>query len=230
MFSVSQGSVTSQDNGPSLADLSSANGDYVRPIDAGAVRLPDELSIEDLADDREAVLAMSQADSDAIAEMIDDQTISQADALHRAEARQIRETAKALTGAESVKVSRVQLIDDYADPGTIIDRTEWQCFLHGPSGDHCAMGTGDTADEALTKCLADLDQRISGTTFGCLRVAHRAVIGAWPHRSRDAALAMARRIALNVQYLDECVRYELPGVIDERPQQQRQQPTPPRAA
>jgi hypothetical protein len=148
---------------------------------------------------------------EALADMIDDQTVVQADALHTDELRAAYAKAKELVGVAFIKLGRQVTITDAYGPAETA--SQWFAII-----DHTHYGTGDTADEALSAALANLDKS-SGVVpaFGGFTIPGIASVLAFPHRDKGEALALARRIALRPTYLETCVQLVLPGIVDERP-------------
>jgi hypothetical protein len=152
--------------------------------------------------------------ADAVAfieEALTDQAVSEADACHRNELHAAYARAKDLVGAAHVKIGREVLIDDATGPAATLSR--WYCVIG-----HQSFGIGDSADEAVDAALANFDDshRITAS-FGGFVVPDVARVSGGFDRSRDEALGLARRFALDVAHLDACTQFFVPGIVDLRP-------------
>jgi hypothetical protein len=166
----------------------------------------DELSIEALADASGEHL-LGELPEDA-ADVLTDQTVSIADDITRNELAAAYARAKDLAGLARVKIGRHVTIDDYE--GNAHTEAGWFAVI-----DHGSYGVGDSADAAVDAALANLDKTagITPTASGGFFVKGKAVISAASHRTPAEALALARRVALNVAYLDTLVRFGVPGIV-----------------
>lgn len=195
-------------NDLSITALADASGEYV----ARSSGHMDELTATDHSpadhspEEVESMLA-------GLEEWYDDQATQQSDACAVEQMRRARAYARTAIGpAARVALSRqVRLADDdqvsYA----------WTCRLTGatPGASYCGEGASPT--EAVDAAVADLDARELAERFGGYSVRGVLVLGAF-HRPRAQARELARRFALDGEYLNSALAYGLPGVIDERPE------------
>jgi hypothetical protein len=195
------------DNCPDFSRLmafESGNGD------ADGIRggMPDELSVEALADDSSDHLHLRDELPDDAADVLADQTISAADDVTRNELAAAYARAKELAGTAKVKLGRQVTSDDYDGKGPRCEVT-WTAII-----DHGSFGVGDSPDEAVDAALANLDKTagIKATASGGYFIPGKAIVTAATFRTPAEALALARRVAVNAEYLDALVRFKVPGV------------------
>jgi hypothetical protein len=135
-----------------------------------------------------------------------DQTISEADAVHRDALRQLRSETIAAAGVTAVHVERAVVLDDNGN------RLRWSITIHGLNG--CVIGVGYDGREALVDVLDQLDRRYSiAEAFGGFTLPGVCTVLAFPTRTKAEALTLCRRIALQPSYLSTARQYGLPGIV-----------------
>jgi hypothetical protein len=159
---------------------------------------------------------ISAADLAELAALDADQTLSNADEYIRSELAKVRAAAHAAIGNVRVRVDRAVILD-----GTGEFRVQWLVSIAD-----VAAGIGADGDEALADALrcVDVAKAVTAIATGGYRVTGVAAVLGAPYRSNDEALKHARRIAVNVQYLDAALVWQCPGIADLR------QPSPSNAA
>jgi hypothetical protein len=165
--------------------------------------------------DESTVILGSETPPADFAQVLDeidtDRSIQAADDAHRSELASAFARAKALIGLATIQIGRQITRDDQG--GKPEDRAEWFCIIANGG-----VGFGPSANAAVDEALAALDKRAGiACVFGGYRIPGVAIIFSYTHRTRDEALAIARRIALEPAYLDGAVEFLMPGILDERP-------------
>jgi hypothetical protein len=143
-----------------------------------------------------------------VSELIADQTLSAADEYIRAELGRVRAAAREAVGNVRCRVDRAVILD-----GTGEFRIQWIVSIAD-----AAAGIGADGDEALADALRCIDaaKGVASISSGGYRINGIASILSAPFRSDAEALLHARRIALNVQYLDAALVWQCPGIADLR--------------
>jgi hypothetical protein len=151
-----------------------------------------------------------------VSELIADQTLSTADDYIREELGRVRAAAREAVGNVRCRVDRSVILD-----GTGEFRVQWMVSIAD-----AATGIGADGDEALADALRCIDaaKGIVSVPSGGYRINGVASILASPFRSEADALLHARRVAVNVQYLDAALVWQCAGIADLR------QPSPSSAA
>jgi hypothetical protein len=139
----------------------------------------------------------------------DDMACQRADDVHARELTAAVATACESAGVANVAVSRTL---EQSKAGR---RITYHARVDGH--DCCHFGAGDTPAAAVESMLERLDAGKLTGAFGGFRVTGVAFVGGFPHRSRDEARMIARRIVLDPAYLDAALSVQLDGLTDLRP-------------
>lgn len=176
--------------------------------------IPSDRAYESLAasmeaeDDARALAYWSEFEA-GMESYADDQACQRADDSHVRELAAAVDAARPLAGVADVAVSRT--IEHSSKIGR---RVVYHARLDGR--DACHFGSGDAPAAAVENLFEQLDGRYLVPAFGGWRVKGVALILSAHDRSKDDALALARRIVLEPAYLDVAISLHMPGVTDER--------------
>jgi hypothetical protein len=186
-------------------------------IDASRGGMPDELSAAGqmiLADDGRGGHAPAEyeptaEDWQAVADVIAEATIGDADTLNRDALAKLQVDAIEALGGVPVRTDRTLIL---GHDGAIT--VQWG-VIAGP-----AIGIGKTPAAALDCALGHLDasKSIKPIPTGGYRVAGLASVLGAPFRSDVEALKHARRVAADPAYLDAALVWQCPGITDLRQQ------------
>lgn len=165
-------------------------------------------ALADVDDDTRALAYFSEFEQglDAFA---DDMACQRADDAHARELAAAVHTAKHAAGVATVTVSRTL---EVAGKGR---RIVYHARID--AHDTCHFGAGDTPAAAVENLLQRLDEALLRPEFGGFKVAGLAFVSGFPHRTKDEALQIARRIAIDPAYLDAALSVHLDGLTDLRP-------------
>jgi hypothetical protein len=142
----------------------------------------------------------------------EDQAIQTADESAAAEIAAGVAHAKALLGAVGVSIVRV-LSTNSAMGRPIVT---YVATVTAPA--MMVMDAGDSAGDAVDNLVGRLNRRAAITpAHGGYLIPDVAFIFGFPFRPNSEALGIARRIALEPEYLTTALKLHLPGIVAEKP-------------
>jgi hypothetical protein len=167
-------------------------------------------ALADLDDDSRALAYFSEFEQglDAFA---DDMACQRADDVHARELAAAVATASESAGVANVTVSRT------LEQGKAKATRRVTYHARIDAHDTCHFGAGVTPAAAVENLLQRLDEATLRPEFGGFKVTGLAFVSGFPHRTKDEALQLARRIAIDPAYLDAAVAVHLDGLTDLRP-------------